>query len=86
MVTVILLLKLKTKARLLQGEVPFWQQWGPRYLERMVRNIRRHLPIETKIVCMTDAPQHVPAGVVVSPLLGDQPGWWAITPLSRTRS
>lgn len=75
--TVILLLKLRTKRRALQGEAGFWQEWGPRYLERMVRNVRRHLPADTRIVCMTDQPDVVPAGVDVAELAGDQPGWWA---------
>ena len=76
MTTVILLLKLRTKGRQLQGEAPFWQQHGPTYLERMVRNVRRHLPADTHIVCMTDTPSAVPLGVEIAPLIGDHPGWW----------
>jgi hypothetical protein len=76
-VTVILLLKLRTRNRQLQGEMPFWLKMGPEYLARMVRNVRRHLPPETHIVCMTDSPAHVPNGVEAVALAGDQPGWWS---------
>lgn len=75
--TVVLLLKLDTKRREAQGENPFWQEWGAIYLERMVRNIRRHLPANTRIVVMTDRPAVVPAGCDTAGLQGDQPGWWA---------
>jgi hypothetical protein len=75
--TVLLLLKLNTKGREAQGEVPFWHEWGPTYLERMVRNVRRHLPADTRIVVMTDRPDVVPAGCDTALLTEDHPGWWS---------
>lgn len=75
--TVILLLKLNTKGREAQGEVPFWHEWGPTYLERMVRNVRRHLPPDTRIVVLTDRPAVVPAGCDTALLTEDHPGWWS---------
>jgi hypothetical protein len=75
--TVVLLWKRQTKRREAQGEAPFWAEWGPTYLQRMVRNVRRHLPADTRIVVMTDTPADVPAGCDVSELTEDHPGWWS---------
>lgn len=74
--TVILLLK-TPKARELQGEASFWLGMGPVYLGRMVRNVRRFLPADTRVVVMTDRPDVVPEGCDTYPLTEDHPGWWS---------
>jgi hypothetical protein len=74
--TVILLLKMP-RGRTWQGEHQFWAEWGPTYLSRMVRNIRKWLPADTRIVVMTDRPDVVPAGCDIFLLPEDHPGWWS---------
>jgi hypothetical protein len=43
----------------------------------MVAGIRRYLPPDTRIVCLTDRPELMPAGVEPVLLTEDHPGWWS---------
>lgn len=85
MVNVITLLKHPQPNQEAHGERPFWEEWGPTYLERLVRGLQRWMPQPWTLTVMTDdyvwAMSGLPAdlGTVVrfTQLLGDSAGWWA---------
>ena len=59
------------------GEASWWNDWGHIYLEKLANGVRRYLPGDTVIRCLTDRPAVMPAGVEPVPISGEHPGWWS---------
>lgn len=53
--------------------------YGIEYVERLAAMVRRHLPTPHDMVCLTDRPWLLPAGVrgIPVPSTHPLPGWWA---------
>lgn len=76
MLTVVTLLK-RHHVRMGEGDRAFWTALGAEYLAKLTRGVQRHVPQLTRMVCLTDSPECMPAGVEAVPIARpEDPAWW----------
>lgn len=60
-----------------EGDRDFWTELGAEYLAKLTRGVQRHVPQLTRMVCLTDSPECLPAGVEAVPIVRpEDPAWW----------